>query len=67
MKRSRIGGDLTKYEDDLTQYNVENRIINYYDAVSYTHLLPVWLHPFISMLPITGPSIDGQSVFISDR
>ncbi|WP_032559641.1 GumC domain-containing protein, partial [Bacteroides fragilis] len=27
----RIGGDLTKYEDDLTQYNVENRIINYYD------------------------------------
>jgi hypothetical protein len=30
-------------------------------------LLPVWLHPFISMLPITGPSIDGQSVFISDR
>lgn len=27
----RIGGDLTKYEDDLTQYNVKNRIINYYD------------------------------------
>ncbi|MBY2898409.1 hypothetical protein K0E75_09565 [Bacteroides fragilis] len=27
----RIGGDLAKHEDDLTQYNVENRIINYYD------------------------------------
>lgn len=27
----RIGGDLAKHEDDLTQYNVKNRIINYYD------------------------------------
>lgn len=27
----RIGKELTNYEDDLTQYNVTNRIINYYD------------------------------------
>lgn len=27
----RIGGKLKGEEDDLTQYNVENRIINYYD------------------------------------
>lgn len=27
----RIGNELTKHEDDLTKYNVDNRIINYYD------------------------------------
>ncbi|WP_291584042.1 hypothetical protein [Bacteroides sp.] len=27
----RIGNELAKHEDDLTKYNVENRIINYYD------------------------------------
>ena len=26
-----IGSELSKHEDDLTQYNVDNRIINYYD------------------------------------
>lgn len=26
-----IGSKLSKHEDDLTQYNVDNRIINYYD------------------------------------
>ena len=28
---NRIGSELTKHEDDLTKYNVDNRIINYYD------------------------------------
>ena len=28
---NRIGGELTRHEDDLTKYNVDNRIINYYD------------------------------------
>ncbi|WP_455585207.1 hypothetical protein [Bacteroides sp.] len=27
----RIGNELAKHEDDLTKYNVDNRIINYYD------------------------------------
>lgn len=27
----RIGKELTNHEDDLTKYNVDNRIINYYD------------------------------------
>ena len=27
----RIGKELNQYEDDLTRYNVDNRIINYYD------------------------------------
>lgn len=28
---NRIGNELTNHEDDLTKYNVDNRIINYYD------------------------------------
>ncbi|MBS1308064.1 MAG: hypothetical protein HP038_08725 [Bacteroides sp.] len=28
---NRIGGELARHEDDLTKYNVDNRIINYYD------------------------------------
>lgn len=28
---NRIGNELAKHEDDLTKYNVDNRIINYYD------------------------------------
>ena len=28
---NRIGDELTRHEDDLTKYNVDNRIINYYD------------------------------------
>lgn len=28
---NRIGKELTNHEDDLTKYNVDNRIINYYD------------------------------------